>query len=93
MMSSRTRSARRSVAVLSIAALTFVGCSGSDGDDDPLNDGDPSTPVDQGSVVPPVQNGVGGGAPVDNLDEDVNEGGIGNPQEDVDNNQPSQQDG
>lgn len=46
-------------------------------------------PVDAGTVVPDQ----GGFAPVDNLDEDVNEGGIGNPQSDVDNNQPSQQDG
>ena len=93
MITFRTDLARRTAAVVAVAALSFAGCSGSDGDDDPLNDGDPSTPVDDGTVVPPDDNGVGGGEPVDNLDEDVNQGGIGNPQEDVDNNQPSQQDG
>ena len=72
--------------------MSLAACS-SDGTDDPSNDGDPDTPVDEGTVVPPVDVGVGGGAPVDNLDEDVNQGGIGNPQSDVDNNQPSQQDG
>lgn len=78
----------RSLAITCIAAASVTACS-SDATNGPLNDGDPSTPVDQGTVVPPD----GGGAPVDNLDEDVNEGGIGNPQSDRDNNQPSQQDG
>lgn len=83
-----TRSVRRLLVVAAVPALVVAGCS-SDADDDPFDDGDPSTPVDQGSVVPDE----GDLAPVDNLDEDVNEGGIGNPQSDVDNNQPSQQDG
>ncbi len=90
---SRMSLARRTTVVLAVSLLSIAGCSGSDGGDDPLDDGDPTTPVDLGTVVPPVNNGVGGGAPVDNLDEDVNQGGIGNPQTDVDNNQPSQQDG
>lgn len=33
------------------------------------------------------------GEPADHVDEDVNEGGIGNPQSDRDNNQPRTQDG
>lgn len=87
-MTTLRRPARLLVTGMAVAALAIVGCS-SDGEDDPLDDGDPSTPVDQGSVVPDE----GDFAPVDNVDEDVNEGGIGNPQSDVDNNQPSQQDG
>ena len=75
------------LAAVAVPALLVAGCS-SDGGDDPSDDGEP-TPVDDGTVVPDE----GDFAPVDNLDEDVNEGGIGNPQSDVDNNQPSQQDG
>ncbi|MGB3737350.1 MAG: hypothetical protein WA964_20520 [Ilumatobacter sp.] len=91
-MTSMRRPLRVLVAGLAAGALTVAGCS-SGGEDDLFDDGDPSTPVDQGTVVPPNDIGAGGGAPSDNLDQDVNEGGIGNPQSDVDNNQPSQQDG
>ena len=86
-----SRPARRATtvaAVVVVAASSLVGCSGDSGDD-PLDDGDPTTPVDEDPVVPDE----GDLEPVDNLDEDVNEGGIGNPQEDVDNDQPAQQDG
>lgn len=86
-MRTSVRFSRHLVIGIAVGATALVGCASSD--DDPLDDGDPSTPVDQGTVVPDD----GGLAPVDNLDEDVNEGGIGNPQSDVDNNQPSQQDG
>jgi len=87
-MTLQRRPVRSVVAIAIAASFAVVGCS-SDGEDDLFDDGDPSTPVDQGSVVPDE----GGLEPVDNVDEDVNRGGIGNPQEDVDNNQPSQQDG
>jgi hypothetical protein len=83
-----TKNSAHAVAIGCLAAVSFTACA-SDTSDDPTNDGDPDTPVDEGTVVPPDDIGVGGGAPVDNLDE----GGIGNPQSDVDNNQPSQQDG
>lgn len=87
------RSTRLLVAALAVPVLVLAGCSSSDEEEDLFDDGDPDTPVDMGTVVPPDDQGVGGGAPVDNVDEDFNEGGIGNPQSDVDNNQPSQQEG
>lgn len=86
---------RQRLAAVSVAALgtlSLAGC-GSDSQVDPLDDGDPSTPVDQGTVVPDDPNGVGGGAPVDNVDEEFNNGDLGNQDSDGDNNQPSQQEG
>ncbi|MEP1124980.1 MAG: hypothetical protein ABJH68_13940 [Ilumatobacter sp.] len=68
MSSPRIRTALRPLAVLSVIGLSVVGCGGSDSED-PLDDGDPSTPVDQGTVVPPVSVGVDGGEPVDNLND------------------------
>lgn len=86
------RSARLVVAALAVSTIAVAGCSSSDQEEDLFNDGDPNTPVDVGTVVPPVDQGVGGGAPVDNVNEDFNEGGIGNPESDPDTDQPSQED-
>ncbi len=68
MSAPRINTLRRSLAALTVVGLSVAGCGGSGGDE-PLDDVDPSTPVDQGSVVPPVDQGVGGGEPVDNLND------------------------
>lgn len=86
-MTSRNRSIARAGAWAVVTAVLAVGCS-SDGTDGPSNDDEPVPSID-GTVVPPD----GFGAPVDNLDEEENNSGIGNPDDDRDNNQPSQQEG
>lgn len=48
------------------ATLLVVTACGSESSDD-----DPSAPIDSGTVVPPDDNGVGGGVPVDNLNPNV----------------------
>lgn len=72
--------ASRVVAGFAMASLLVVACS-SETIDDNRNDGPPdntgsmedgdSNPDNQDTVVPPVSVGVGGGAPVDNLDSEV----------------------
>ncbi len=63
-MTSRLLTARRLLAIAAVPALLAVGCSASD--DEPVDE----TPTDvDGTVNPPVQQGVGGGEPVDNLDD------------------------
>ena len=59
------RAQGRSLAILGVAALAVSAC-GSDTAED-----DPTQPVDSGTVVPPDDSGVGGGVPIDNLNDNV----------------------
>ncbi|WP_420450810.1 hypothetical protein [Ilumatobacter sp.] len=57
-----SRAIRRLVAVVAVPGLLVAGCSS-----EPTQD-DEQLPADAGTVVPPDSAGVGGGAPIDNLD-------------------------
>lgn len=82
-MSSRSFATHRLIAITALPVLLAVGCSS--GGDDPI-DNDPVTSVGEGTVVPPDNQGVGGGEPIDNLDDDANDPAQGVDESDVDSN-------
>lgn len=63
------RPQRRSLAIICAVTLAVSACSSDTADD-------PEPPVDSGTVVPPDDIGVGGGVPVDNLNDDVADTGF-----------------
>ena len=77
-MSTRaSTSLRRVVVVTAATSLLLVACGSSQPTDNspdaPVENQGGQDPGSQNSVVPPVSVGAGGGAPGDNLDQDVNE--------------------
>ncbi|MFN3255319.1 MAG: hypothetical protein ACE37B_06460 [Ilumatobacter sp.] len=62
-----TRRRRRLVPALMALTLAGAACGSDDGSDPEPTD----PPVNEGTVIPPEDVGIGGGVPVDNLDPDV----------------------